>query len=128
MDLETALEQFDTVEANVRRLEKVWEEIGQLTPSGVEFTDGTSPEDRRYRELTRAYHAIVKVLPAIGGVTIESVPWDMNEIAQSRLDAMEIGEFEIQVRAENDIIAPGQEIEEYRAALIRRAANWYAIT
>lgn len=119
VDLEQALEQFDTVEANVRRLEKVWEEISELTPASAGFTDEAAPEDQRYRELLRAYQAIIKALPPIGNCTIETVPWELNAIGQARLDALEIGEFEANLSVETGINAPGREIEEYRAALIQ---------
>jgi hypothetical protein len=119
VDLEKALEQFNTVEANVRRLQKIWDEIRQFMPGGPAFTDDSSPEDQRYRELLRAYQAIIKALPAIGDRSIETVPWELNEIGRARLDALELGEFLAEVRVETDINAPGLEIEEYRAALIQ---------
>jgi hypothetical protein len=119
VDLEKALEQFDIVEANVRRLERVWEEISQLTPASVAFTDEVSPEDQRYRELLRAYQAIIRALPPIGTCTIETVPWELNAIGQARLDALENSEFEAKLSVETGINSPGQEIEEYRAALIQ---------
>jgi hypothetical protein len=120
VNLEQALEQFDVVEANVHRLEKVWEEISQLIPEGgPSFTDGVGPEDQRYRELLRAYQKIIKALPPIGNCTIETVPWELNPIGQAPLDALEIGEFEAQLSVETSILAPGREIEEYRAALIQ---------
>jgi hypothetical protein len=59
MDLEKALEQFDTVEANIRRLEKVWAEMKKVIPEGLVFVD-RSPEEERYRELAQAYRAIIK--------------------------------------------------------------------
>jgi hypothetical protein len=119
VDLEKALEQFDTVEANVRRLQTVWDELSQLIPDGLMFTDDSGPEDQRYRELRRAYRAIVRGLPPIGDVTIVTVPWELNEIGQARFDAVEIGEFDAKLSVETDITLPGREIDEYRAALIQ---------
>ena len=49
-DLESAPEQFDATDANVRRLEQAWAEMQTLIPEGITFVGG-SPEDRRYREL-----------------------------------------------------------------------------
>lgn len=120
MDLERALEQFDTVEANLRRLEAVWHEINQLIPQGIAFFGGSlDPEQQRHRELLRAYHAIVVALPAIGDYRIENEPWDLNEIAQARLDANEVGDFEAKVYVEEKLDVPGREIGEYRAKLIQ---------
>lgn len=119
MDLEKALGQFDAVEANVLRLEKVWSELSQLVPAGPAFTDGADPEDQRYQELLRAYQAIIKGLPPIGNCTIETVPWELNAIGQARLDALEIGEFEAKLAVETGITAPEREIAAYRAALVQ---------
>ncbi|HXR22648.1 MAG TPA: restriction endonuclease [Acidimicrobiales bacterium] len=120
MDLEKALEQFDTVEANLRRLETVWSEMRRLIPSGIAFfAGGPDPEQERYRELFRAYQAIVKAVPPIGSYSIEREPWELNAIGQARLDAEEIGEFDAKLAVEEGIDAPGREIEEYRAKLIQ---------
>jgi hypothetical protein len=119
VDLEKALEQFDIVEANVRRLQKIWDEIRQLVPGDPEFTDNTSPGDQRYRELLRAYQAIIKALPPIGARSIETTPWELNDIGRARLDARLWGEGLAEVDVEADINAPALEIEEYHAALIQ---------
>lgn len=119
MDLERALEQFDTVEANVRRLEKAWAEMRQLIPQGIAFLDGGT-EGLRYRELLRGYQAIMKTLPKIGGFTLTTVPMGLDEIAQGRLDAGEVGEFEAKLWFEDKIYEPDREIEEYRARLVQQ--------
>jgi hypothetical protein len=113
MDLERALEQFDAVEANLRRLEKVWEEMGQLIPDGVAFF-GNSPEALRFAELQRSYVSILKGIPPIGDYQIEAVPSDLDAIGQARLDAMEIGEFEAKRWVEDKIDEPTRQIAEYR--------------
>ncbi|WP_330340928.1 restriction endonuclease [Streptomyces sp. NBC_00557] len=116
MDLEQALEQFDAVDANLRRLEKVWEELRQLVPDGVVFAGG-SPEDRRYQDLCRAYRQILTGLPPIGDFCITSAPESLNVIAQNRLDAQEVGFSEALVSVEEGIDQPAQEIDEYRFRL-----------
>ncbi len=113
MDLEQALEQFDAVEANLRRLEKVWEEMRQLVPDGVAFLGG-SPEARRYNELKHAYQSIIGGIPPIGDCCIAAIPWDIDEIAQNRLDSWDIGEIGAQRSVEDGIDLPGREIDEYR--------------
>jgi hypothetical protein len=87
MDLDGALKVFDTAEANLRRLEAIWNEMSGLMPTGPSFTDGGDPESRRYRELQRAYEAISAVLPAIGACEITTIPPDLNSIGQAHLDA-----------------------------------------
>jgi hypothetical protein len=120
MNLDTALQQFDTVEANLRRLEAIWEQMCDLIPGGFgapAFSDGSDPDSQRYRELLRAYEAIAAALPSIGDCVIAAVPWDLNAIGQARLDALEIDEFEAKLSVEEGVRAPGREIEEYRARL-----------
>jgi hypothetical protein len=116
LDLEKALEQFDVVDANLRRLETVWTEMHDLIPSGIAFVDG-GPEGRRYAELSYAYQQIIKGIPPIDGYRIESIPWRLNEIAQNRLDAREIDEFSAILSVEEGIDAPRREIDEYRLRL-----------
>ena len=60
VDLDTALKQFDTVKANLNRLQDIWDELSDLIPQGLAFSDGAGPEGQRYRELTRAYQTIIK--------------------------------------------------------------------
>jgi Restriction endonuclease len=119
MDLEQALEQFDAAETNLQRLEKVWEEMQQLIPSGIAFY-GDSPEGRRYAELQRSYRLIAEAIPPIGDYRIEAVPDDLDGIAQARLDAEDIGESKAQMWIESQIDAPTREIDEYRS-MFRRA-------
>jgi Restriction endonuclease len=115
MDLERALEEFDAVETNLRRLEKVWEEMQQLIPDSVAFL-GNSPEALRYSELQRSYALILKGIPPVGAYSIKAVPGeDIDGIAQARLDAMEIGEFEAKLWVEEKIDEPTREIHEYRS-------------
>ena len=118
MDLEKALEQFDAVDANLRRLQKVWSEMGRLIPRRIAFIE-SSPEGTRYRELRRSWLAIVQALPPIGDYRIESIPLGLNDIAQSRMDAEDIGEINVFVSLEEELEAPGREMEEYQSRLLQ---------
>lgn len=119
MDLEEALEQFDATEANLRRLSDAWEEMRSLVPSGISFT-GAGAEDKRYRELLFSYEQLRKALPAISGFRITATPMQLDEIAQARLDVSEIGEVSAEVSLEDEIEAPGREIDQYQL-LFRQA-------
>ena len=118
MDLERALEQFDAVETNLRRLEKVWEEMQHIIPSSFTLL-GTSPEALRYAELQRSYSLIANGIPAIDGYQITTTPEDVDDITHARLDAMEGGEFEFAVRVEQRVEQPTREIDEYRSRFRR---------
>lgn len=120
MDLEQALEQFDTVEANLHRLKKVLNEMGTLIPEGIAYMD-SEPDGQRYRELQRSWHAIVGALPPIGDYQIESLPLGLDEIAQDRREAEEEAEarFESIVSFGDSLAVHRREIEEYEARLIQ---------
>lgn len=107
-----ALEKFEATEANLVKLERLWGEIEELIPSGPSF--GTPPE---YEDRLRSYAQVLQALPKIDGWRPTCVPMDFDEIGQSRLDAMEIGEPEAQLSVERAVAEPGRELREYRFRL-----------
>lgn len=113
MNLDQALGEFDAAETTLRRLEDVWQRLIELVPSGISFM-GSSAEGIEYEDLQRAFRALADGLSAIGTSRISEVPLDLDEIAQSRLDAQEIGEIEALVAVERGVSAPGEAIREYR--------------
>ena len=113
MDLNDALGQFDTVEANLNRLEDAWENLMKLIPNGIAFMDD-SPQGLLYRQLQHDYEALLSGLRPIDGWSITAIPVDMDTIGQLRMDASEAASFEAQVYAEEQIFAPIKEIREYR--------------
>ncbi len=113
--INSALRQFETTEANLANLERIWSEIGKLTPEGLAFGN-----DPAYEEYVRVYEDVLGALPKIDGWKPESVPMDLNSIGQNRLDAKEIGEFSAELAVENKIEAPGRELAEYRHRLNRK--------
>jgi len=113
--LDAALRQFEAVEANLAKLERVWEQIEAKTPSGILF--GGDPE---HEDLCRSYLEILKHLPAIDGWRLSAVPMDLQQIAQARLDAQDVGEIDIAVSVEEQIVAPAKDQREYRFRLDRK--------
>ncbi len=118
MDLNQALGQFDTVEANLDRLDNVWKKARSLIPDGIEFMSG-SPSATEYDNLRRTFGDILSGLPPIDGWQIEAVPLALDEIAQGRLDAGDVGEVSAVIFIEQAIYAPEEAIEEYRFRLGR---------
>jgi hypothetical protein len=112
--LDTALREFEAVEANLAKLERLWSQIEARIPASVVF--GSDPD---YDDLCRLFAEILEHLPAIDGWHPENRPMDLNEIAQSRLDAWDIGEIEVKVSLEEHISAPGRDLREYRFRLNR---------
>ncbi len=113
MDLDQALGEFDAAEATLRRLETARERLSELVPQGIAFVRD-SHEGIEYEHLRRAFADLVGGLPAIDGWRIADFPLDLNEIAQNRLDAQDIGEIEAMVSVEQGVTAPGEAIREYR--------------
>jgi len=111
--LEEALGQFERTETNLSRLESVAEEMNSLQPSGIVFGT-TSPEAARYEQLRRAYEDLLAGLPALGGFKPTAVPWAWDEIAQRRVDAIDI-DFPEAIAAEAmEANEPDEQLAEYR--------------
>jgi hypothetical protein len=110
--LETALQQFEATEANLEKLEKLWEKISSHISGGPAF--GAPPE---YDELCLAFRGILPALPAIGGVRVEDHLYEYDEVGQMRLDALEVGEIEAQVSTENALEEQGKSLRAYRFLL-----------
>ena len=124
MDLEKALEQFDTVEANLRRLQNVLSEMGTLIPDGFALMK-TESEGQRYRELQRSWQAIVKALPAIGDYQIESTPLSLDEIARDRMEAEETAQYrhESIISFGDSLDAPAERSKSTKPGLSRCGGN-----
>jgi hypothetical protein len=118
MDLEDALREFDNTEANLQRLAKIWAEMSEIVPQGIAFMAG-SPEGRRYDELNRAFADIAAALPKLDGWIITSRPVGLNELAQDRLDAQDVGEIPFIASVEERRWLPAGEIDEYQYRLNR---------
>jgi hypothetical protein len=118
MDLEQALTQFDRTEANLARLQSVWNRMQELIPSGISFP-GDAPEELLYEDLSRAFADIASGLPAINGAQLDALPLTLREIAQQRFDAAEISEPEILIGLGEEMAAPARAVAEYRHRFIR---------
>lgn len=123
--LNAALRHFEAAEANLNKTEKVLREIEAAIPSGIAF--GDNPE---YETNCRSFHALLESLPKIDGWKSDISLMDLDEIAQCRLDAQEVGEIECIVSVERHIEEPGRLLREYRyrfnqkrRELIRDALN-----
>lgn len=113
--LNTALRIFETAEANLVKLEHLWQEMEAVIPSGVAFL-----EDSGYENNCSDFETILTALPKIDGWKPEIYVMDLNEIGQNRLDAMELGEIECEISVENQIYEPAKLIREYRHKFDRK--------
>ena len=110
--LMAALEQFETAEANLVKLERLWAELSKLIPGGIAY--GSDPE---FEDRTRSYGLVLRALPKIDGWKPTAEPPDLDGVAQSRFDAIEVGEAGAQASVEAWIEEPGRELREYRFRL-----------
>lgn len=107
--LSMALRRFEETEANLNKLERLWAKARALIPSGVSFGD-----DPDYEDTCRAISVVAEHLPKIEGWRPTLELMDLNAIAQSRWDYMELQEPEAQMSFEIGLDEPGKELREYR--------------
>jgi len=113
--LNAALRIFEAAEANLAKIERVWQEIHAQLPNGIQFGI-----DEGYENNCRIYSSIMEQLPKIDGWKPSRQPADMDEIANNRFDAQEVGEPEVLMSVEKWIEEPGRELREYRFKLDKK--------
>jgi hypothetical protein len=111
--LNAALRHFEAAEANLVKLEKIWTAIWAAIPEGIIFGE-ESPD---YENNCRSFRALWVSLPKIDGWKPDIVLMDLDGIAQCRLDAEELGEFEIRLSVARQISEPSRLLREYRYRL-----------
>lgn len=107
--LNAALRHFEATEANLVKIENVLKEIESAIPEGIAFG-----ENHEYEENCRSFYALLEALPKIDQWKPDIFLIELDEIAQNRLDAHEIGEFECMVSIERQISEPAKLLREYR--------------
>jgi len=113
------------VEANLGKADRLLDLLMAEIPQGIVF--GSSAE---YDQTWREFHDIVAALPALEGYRCEAYAMTLDEIAQARFDAGELGEIEFTISTESRIQEPPKKLGEYRyrfnkmrRALVRDAIN-----
>lgn len=107
-----ALRHFEIAEANLVKLEKLWNELREIIGDGPAF--GSTPD---YEDKCRSYSIILPYLTKIDGWRPTEEPWEFDAIGQSRLDALDIGEIGATSAIESEIEKPGVELRQYRFLL-----------
>jgi hypothetical protein len=107
--LNSALRYFEAAEANLVKAEKLLAEIDAAIPNGIAF--GENPD---YEANCRNLNTLITALPKIDGWVPEVTLMELDEIAQSRLDAQEVGEIECTMAVERQIGEPSRLLREYR--------------
>jgi hypothetical protein len=107
--LAAALRLFEATEANLAKLERLWDELRALIPEGIAFG---SPG--QYEELCLAFRQILSALPAIDGFKLTDAICTYDSIGQMRFDAAELGDIDATVTTESCIFEQGRLLQEYR--------------
>lgn len=110
-----ALSEFETAEANLVKLERLWADISAMLPSGPAF--GESPE---FEDRERAFYAVLTALPLIDGWKPEIGIPTPDEVAQWRFHAMEESDISTTLAVDNAVNEPGKHIREYRARFAQK--------
>lgn len=113
MNLDEALGEFEKAGTNVSRIEAVGAEMDGLVPSGISFAD-TSPEAERYENLRRSYEDLLAGLPRLNGYKPAAAPMSLDEIAQQRMEAFELGEPEFSISVAQLEREPAEQLAEYK--------------
>jgi hypothetical protein len=110
--LDDALNQFEAAEANLVKLEQIWQRIEQLIPTSPAF--GPPPE---YEELCRAFRQVLPGVPAIDGFRVGDCLYGYDAAGQMRLDAAELGGIEADLSVQNALEEQGKQLRDYRFRL-----------
>jgi len=116
-DLNEALKQFDAVQANLHKLDRLWESLDKMLPSGNEMGFTASADE--YRDLVRKFIFIAEKMPKIDGF---GLTWEFSEpdtIMGNHVDYAELGhEAPLGVITYNESLRePGDRLKEYRFRL-----------
>jgi hypothetical protein len=107
-----ALQKFEAAEANLVKLERLWEELQSRFPSGL-----TLDENPEYEDRSRSFKLVLASLPKIDSWRPEITPPGIEGLAQNRLDFMELGEPLAEAQFEASLWADGRELRQYRFRL-----------
>ena len=105
----SALKSFEATEANLEKLERLWDEIQGLLPDGLTFGSNAAHEER-----VRHFDAVLSALPLIDGWKPSIALPSSNDVAQMRLDAQEVGDADAYIWLHNELEKPGIYIRDYR--------------
>ena len=110
--LDAALQQFEATEANLAKLNTLWERIANLMPSAPAF--GSPPE---YEELCWKFRRILPNLPAIDGFRVEDHLYEYDEVGSMHLEVLELGELDARITLDHALEEQGTQLQEYRFLL-----------
>lgn len=118
-----ALKQFEATEANLLKLQRLWDEMQALLPPTNSFDHNPEYDDR-----SRSFRTVLEALPKIDGWKPEIIPPDPEDVTASRFQYFELDEPIETAKFEVGLWSDGRQLGEYRyrldqkrRALIREA-------
>jgi hypothetical protein len=80
-----ALKQFEATEANLLKLQRLWDELQALFPTAVSLNHNPEYDDR-----ARSFDSVLQALPTIDGWKPDLCPPDHERVAATRIDLIEL--------------------------------------
>lgn len=112
MNLNSALKQFEAVESNLAKLDRIWKQLKELIPSGDVIIDVSDPG--KYLSLKRSFEHIAKNLPKIDAFEFQICLLDPDEIVLGNVDCLELGEFDASLSFSREVLRQEEVLDEYR--------------
>lgn len=112
MDLNDTLKQFEAVEANLAKLDRLWAQIRPLLPASEREASVTDPE--KYLDLQRAFNQIAKGMPKVDGFYLEQCLMDPDAILSNNIDCLELCEISASIAVAREVFKQGEVLSEYR--------------
>ncbi|PYI94585.1 MAG: restriction endonuclease [Verrucomicrobia bacterium] len=112
MDLNDTLKQFEAVEANLSKLERLWTQIKPLLPASEREASVT--DEGKYIELQRSFNHIARGMPRVDGFGLDCCLLDPDEILKNSIDCLELGEISVSVTFTREVFRQGEVLAEYR--------------
>ena len=107
-----ALKQFEATEANLLKLQRLWDELQTLFPDTASL--GHNPE---YDDRCRSFDGVLAALPLIDGWKPDLSPPDPEGVTSIRFDLMELDEPLEAARFEAGLWGDSRQLGEYRFRL-----------
>jgi hypothetical protein len=115
MDLNDTLKQFEAVEANLAKLERLWTAIKPLLPGTPNEASVKDPD--KYTELERSFSHIAKGMPSVDGFKLESCLLHPDDILTNSIDCLELNEISVSVTFAREVFKQGEILADYRFRL-----------
>jgi hypothetical protein len=112
-NLNDVLKQFEAAEANLVKLEQLWDEIQSYMMSANSnfFKDEDAAE---YDNRARAFRRLAAAMPKVDGVALSFEIDDYKDVFMSHFEANEVGEFESMVSHLDHSKRQSRILDEYR--------------